>query len=122
MREALNAGLTSLPGSSFFLRKPAKLTPLHAEYPPPLQPEQLGGVYFQRVQEDARKQSILSGFSPQLHYQQPQQTGYQQPQQTGYQMAQQTGFQPQQQQQQGYGGQGFAGQGGYFGGGGGGGY
>ncbi|KAK4052504.1 hypothetical protein OIV83_002306 [Microbotryomycetes sp. JL201] len=78
VREALNAGLASLP-----------------EYPPALTPEQLGGAFYQRAYEDHRKQSIMSSFNtgPQ---QQPQQTGYgqQQPQHfgSGGVMSQPTGF------------------------------
>ncbi|SCZ89362.1 BZ3500_MvSof-1268-A1-R1_Chr1-1g01132 [Microbotryum saponariae] len=80
VREALNAGLNSLP-----------------EYPAPLSPEQVGGAFYRRAAEEYRKQNIMSG------YQQPQMTGHpqqhMQPQQYGIQ-AQPTGYYPPQQQQQ----------------------
>ncbi|GAA5936748.1 hypothetical protein JCM1841_001986 [Sporobolomyces salmonicolor] len=96
VREALNAGLSSLP-----------------DYPPPVSPEQLGGAFYRQASESYRKQSILSQFNapsqPQYGAQQPQPTGYGiQPQPTGYG----GGLQPQQtgygmgMQQTGYGGMG----------------
>ncbi|GAA5944846.1 hypothetical protein JCM3775_003535 [Rhodotorula graminis] len=60
VREALNAGITSLP-----------------EYPPPVSPHELGGSFIHQ----AAKQGIMSQYG---QPQQPQMTGYQQPQQTGY--------------------------------------
>ncbi|KAK4056943.1 hypothetical protein OIO90_001843 [Microbotryomycetes sp. JL221] len=99
VREALNAGLASLP-----------------EYPPALQPEQLGGAFHQRAYEDHRKQSIMSSFStgPSNNFgqqqQQPQQQSFapgmgmsMQPQQTGYYGQQQQQQQPMYGQQTGYG-------------------
>ncbi|KDE04007.1 hypothetical protein MVLG_05509 [Microbotryum lychnidis-dioicae p1A1 Lamole] len=101
VREALNAGLNSLP-----------------EYPAPLSPEQVGGAFYRRAAEEYRKQNIMSG------YQQPQMTGHpqqqMQPQQYGIQ-AQPTGYYPPQQQQQ-QGGYLQTQQTGFYGGGGGGGY
>ncbi|SCV71415.1 BQ2448_3003 [Microbotryum intermedium] len=109
VREALNAGLNSLP-----------------EYPAPLSPEQVGGAFHRRAEEEYRKQTIMSG------YQQPQMTGYpQQQQQPQHQMqpqygmpSQRTGYYPPQQQQQAgymqtqpsgfYGGSGGGYQQGYF--------
>ncbi|GAA5859485.1 hypothetical protein JCM1840_004636 [Sporobolomyces johnsonii] len=96
VREALNAGLSSLP-----------------DYPPPVAPEQLGGAFYRQASESYRKQSILSQFNapsqPQYGGLQPQPTGYgMQPQPTGYG----GGMQPQQtgygmgMQQTGYGGMG----------------
>ncbi|GAA5903521.1 hypothetical protein JCM5296_006848 [Sporobolomyces johnsonii] len=94
VREALNAGLSSLP-----------------DYPPPVAPEQLGGAFYRQASESYRKQSILSQFNSQPQYGglQPQSTGYgMQPQPTGYG----GGLQPQQtgygmgMQQTGYGGMG----------------
>ncbi|GAA5893621.1 hypothetical protein JCM6882_007863 [Rhodosporidiobolus microsporus] len=124
VREALNAGLSSLP-----------------EYPPPLHPSELGGAFHRQAEQSWQKNSIMSQFSagPSSSYQQqqPQQTGYQQqgyggggmmqPQQTGYgggggyggmqqqMQPQMTGYMPQ--QQTGFGGQGGygAGMGGYGG-------
>lgn len=134
VREALNAGLSSLP-----------------EYPPPLSPEQLGGQYHQRAWEDQRKSGIMSGYGAGQMQSQPtgygggggmqsQPTGYgggygggMQPQQTGYggaggyggqqqqgYQSQQTGFGGVQPQQTGYGAfggqqQGYPGGGQYYG-------
>ncbi|KAI5477748.1 hypothetical protein MNV49_005937 [Pseudohyphozyma bogoriensis] len=107
VREALNAGLTSLP-----------------EYPPALSPDQLGGSFGQRMNDDFRKQSIMSGFStpspqPGMGVM-PQQTGYgggMGYQQTGYGGQQQQVPQFQQSQQTGYPGQQgqFGQQGGFLG-------
>ncbi|KAM0790560.1 hypothetical protein ACM66B_004429 [Microbotryomycetes sp. NB124-2] len=75
VREALNAGLASLP-----------------EYPPALTAEQLGGAFYQRAYEDHRKQSIMSSFStsqPQMGYSQQQQPQYNS---TGGLMSQPTGY------------------------------
>ncbi|GAA5985933.1 hypothetical protein JCM10908_006338 [Rhodotorula pacifica] len=66
VREALNAGLSSLP-----------------PYPAPLNPSQLGGSFIHHAQ----KETIMAqytGFGQPQQQQQPQQTGYQQPQMTGY--------------------------------------
>ncbi|KAM0753223.1 hypothetical protein T439DRAFT_323859 [Meredithblackwellia eburnea MCA 4105] len=96
VREALNAGLNSLP-----------------EFPTALQPEQLGGIFAQRATDEFRKNQILANFNtPQQQGFAPlfaQPTGYpgagggyqqQQPQTTmgygvqqqGYVQAQPTGF------------------------------
>ncbi|GAA5989917.1 hypothetical protein JCM11641_002810 [Rhodosporidiobolus odoratus] len=87
VREALNAGLSSLP-----------------EYPPPVLPQELGGAFYRRAEDSYRKSTIMSQYSAsqqQPQYQiQPQATGFggfhggvsNQP--TGY------GGYPQQQQQQ----------------------
>ncbi|GAA6023337.1 hypothetical protein JCM10207_005751 [Rhodosporidiobolus poonsookiae] len=73
VREALNAGLSSLP-----------------EYPPPIHPHELGGAFARQADDTFRKSSIMSQFSAPQQAFQPQQTGYggggmqMQPQQTGY--------------------------------------
>lgn len=73
VREALNAGLAALP-----------------DYPPALGPDQVGGSFMQRAQEDYRKQSIMSGFNPQQNQYTPAQYQPQlQQQMTGYPMQQQ---------------------------------
>ncbi|BGP18368.1 hypothetical protein JCM10213_000373 [Rhodosporidiobolus nylandii] len=82
VREALNAGLSSLP-----------------EYPSPLHPQDLGGAFYRQAEDSYRKSGIMAQFSAPPP---PQQGGYggMQPQQTGYGY----GYAGQQQQQQGYGG------------------
>ncbi|BGP50197.1 hypothetical protein JCM10450v2_006108 [Rhodotorula kratochvilovae] len=81
VREALNAGITSLP-----------------DYPAPVAPTELGGAFV----HSAMKQGVMAQFGAGAGAQggyggmQPQQTGYQQSQQTGY-----GGMQP---QPTGYGG------------------
>ncbi|GAA5960410.1 hypothetical protein JCM8115_001172 [Rhodotorula mucilaginosa] len=91
VREALNAGLSSLPA-----------------YPAPLNPSQLGGSFVHHAQKDAIM-AQYSGYYQQQPQQpggaflQPQATGYQQqqPQMTGYSSGMGMGMQP---QMTGYGG------------------
>ncbi|GAA5856988.1 hypothetical protein JCM8547_008497 [Rhodosporidiobolus lusitaniae] len=94
VREALNAGLSSLP-----------------EYPQPLSPSSLGGAFH----DASRKSGIMAQFGASQQPQYPQQTGYMQPQQTGFSQQQQQQYLQQagymQPQQTGFGGYGGGGMG-----------